>query len=198
MSVPARVRIACAAAAVVLAVGTSVAAGTSLAYAARVVFESGTYSGTMTAHPYGVSPFPVSLTVVGQKYATTKNITKLKIGPIHMTCLSNVGSIQEHVTIPVLSGFPTIKSSGFLEATFLYTSAGWTNAPLGTVQTAVSQITFQMVDNWQPAEFVSNGGSQPGMSIFIKADVHGTTAKPAAHGTSTCPIDNSNLTLKLR
>ena len=193
MSVPARVSIACATAAVVLAVGTS------LAYAARVAFNSGTYSGTVTAQNYGVSPFPVSLTVVGQKYATTKNITMLKIGPIHMTCLSKVGSIQEHVTIPVLSGFPTIKSrDGFLQATFLYTSAGWTNAPLGTVQTAVSQITFLMVNNLQPAEFVSNGGSQPGMSIIIKADVHGTIAKPAAHGTSTCNIDNSNPTLKLR
>jgi len=92
------------------------------------------YSGTVTAQNYGVSPFPVSFTVVGQKYATTKIITKLKIGPIHMMCLSNVGSIQEPVTIPVLSGFPTIKSNGFLEATFLYTNAGWTKAGFNTNQ----------------------------------------------------------------
>jgi hypothetical protein len=140
----------------------------------------------------------VSLTVVGQKYATTKIITKLKIGPIHMMCLSNVGSIQEPVTIPVLSGFPTIKSNGFLEATFLYTNAGWTKAGFNTNQTADSEITFQMVSSLKPAAFVSNGGSQAGMSIIIKADVTGTTAAPAADGTSTCNIDNSNPTLKLR
>jgi hypothetical protein len=50
----------------------------------------------------------------------------------------------------------------------------------------------------KPAAFVSNGGSQAGMSIIIKADVTGTTAAPAADGTSTCNIDNSNPTLKLR
>jgi hypothetical protein len=36
------------------------------------------------------------------------------------------------------------------------------------------------------------------MSIIIKADVTGTTAAPVADGTSTCNIDNSNPTLKLR
>ncbi|MGA2471528.1 MAG: hypothetical protein ABSG64_12680 [Solirubrobacteraceae bacterium] len=191
MSVPARLRIACAAAAVALVVGTS------LAYAARVAFKSGTYSGTVTAQDYGVSPFPVSLTVVGKKYATTKKITKLEIGPIQMTCLSNVGSVDEAVTIPVLSGFPTIKSHGFLQATFLYTSAGWTKASFDTNQTADSEITFRMVSDLKPAAFVSNGGSEPGMSMIIKADVSGTTATPAANGTSTCNIDNSDPTLKL-
>ena len=35
------------------------------------------------------------------------------------------------------------------------------------------------------------------MSMIIKADVSGTTATPAANGTSTCNIDNSDPTLKL-
>lgn len=193
MRIPARLRIACVAAAVVLAVGAG------LAYAARVTFKSGTYSGTVTAQNYGVSPFPMSFTVVGKKDAKTKKITKLQIGPIQTTCLSNAGSVQEPVTIPVLSGFPTIKSrNGFLQTTFVYTSAGWTKASLDTNQTADSEITFLMVSNLKPAEFVSNGGSQPGMSIIIKADVSGTTATPVANGTSTCNIDNSDPTLKLR
>jgi len=71
--------------------------------------------------------------VVGQKYATTKIITKLKIGPIHMMCLSNVGSIQEPVTIPVLSGFPTYQGKWVPGGNLSYTNAGWTKA--GSIRT---------------------------------------------------------------
>jgi hypothetical protein len=192
VSAPTCLRITCATAAAVLAIGTG------LAYA-RLSFKSGTYSGTVTAQDYGVTPFPVSLTVVGKKNKTTKKITNLQIGPIQMTCLSNVGSVDQPVTIPALSGFPTIQSKeGFLQATFLYTAAGWVKAPFETNQSADSELTFRMVANLHPAQFVSNGGSEPGMSLIVKADVTGATATPAANGTSTCNIDNSDPTLKLK
>jgi hypothetical protein len=191
MSAAARLSFACTAAAGVLAVAAGVAY-------AKDYFKSGTYSGTVTAQNYSVTPFPMSLTVVGKKGKKTKQITNLQIGPIQMTCLSNVGSVSEPVTIPALSGFPAIKSGGFLEATFLYTSAGWTKAAFSANQTADSEITFRMVINSKPAEFVPNGGVEPGMSMIIKANVSGTTATPAANGTSTCNIDDSNPTLKLK
>jgi hypothetical protein len=174
------------------------AVAASAAYAGKDVFNSGTYSATVTAQNYAVSPFPMSLEVKGKNGKRTKEITGLTIGPITMDCLSNAGQVSEPVTLAALTGFPAIKSDGFFIATFLYKSGHWTKVSDSTVQTADPEVSIDMVqDSTKPPTFNSNGGSEPGMSIVVQANVSGSTATVAQGGTSTCNIDNSNPTLTL-
>jgi hypothetical protein len=170
---------------------------TAVAFA-KDTFPSGTYSGTVTAQDYGVTPFPMSLKVVGKKRAKEKKITGLTIGPIQMVCLAAGTQASESVTLAALTGFPAIKSSGFLQATFLYENGGWQHVALDTTQTADPQVELLMVVNGgKHPTFVGNGGANPGMDIVVKANVTGSTATVAQDGTSTCNIDNSNPTLTL-
>jgi len=166
---------------------TSLAVGTSLAYAARLDFYSWYYSATVTAQNYGVSPFPVSLTVVGQKYATTKIITKLKDRPnpydvprkrrLDPGARHNPGALR----------LPNDKRNGFLEAPFSTpTRAGPRRGSIRTNRD--SEIT---IPNGQ--QFETRGvrfkRRQPGRDEHHhQGDVTGTTAAPAADGTSTCNI----------
>jgi hypothetical protein len=172
---------------------------TAVAFA-KDTFPSGTYSATVTPQNSGVTPFPMSLKVVGKKNATTKKITGLTIGPIQMVCLANSTSASESVTIPALTGFPTLKSNGFLQATFVYENGGWQHVGFDTVQAADPQIEFQMVENGhgKHASIVPNASDGSAMDMVLKADVTGSTATISADGTSTCNIDDSNPTLKLK
>jgi hypothetical protein len=160
---------------------------------------SGTYSGTVTPQNYAVSPFPMSLTVVGKKHAKTKKITGLTIGPIQMQCAANGTQAAQSVTLAALTGFPAIKSAGFLQATFLYEAGHWQRAAFEDTQTADPEITLIMVANGgRHPSFVPNGGAEPGMDIVVQANVTGSTATVAQGGTSTCNIDDANPTLVLK
>ena len=157
------------AALVVLGVGTL---GVGVAYANNVL-ASGTYTGTVTPQNYAVSPFPVSLTVVGNKHAKTKKITGLTIGPIPMQCAANGTEAGESVTLAALSGFPVIKSRGFLQV-------------------------IMVANGGKHPSFIPNGGAEPGMDIVVQANVTGSTATVAQGGTSTCNINDANPTLVLQ
>jgi hypothetical protein len=178
-----------------LGVGTL---GLGAAYASGVL-AGGTYGGTVTPQNYAVSPFPMSLTVVGKKHAKTKKITGLTIGPIQMQCAANGTEAGQSVTLAALTGFPAIKSAGFLQVTFLYEAGHWQRVAFEDTQTADPEVTLIMVANGgKHPSFVPNGGALPGMDIVVQANVTGSTATVAQGGTSTCNINDANPTLVLQ
>lgn len=193
---PGRLRVIGIVAAAVLAVAVVATA----AYA-KDIFNTGTYGGTVTPQESGASPFPMRLTVKVKvkKKKKTKTISNLQIGPIPMVCSVNPGDVAENVTLAELSGFPAIKSTGFFETSFIYSGGRWKILPNGQQQTADPEVDLRLVqDGGKDPEFVSNGGSMPGMTITLKADVTGTSATMDPAGASTCDVENSYPTLTLQ
>jgi hypothetical protein len=138
----------------------------------------------------------MSLTV--KKSHKTREITQLTIGPIAMTCLANGTQASENVTLAALTGFPPVKSAGFLDAVFLYEGGHWKRVSSSTVQNVDPEVSINMVqERTKPPTFRSNGGSEPGLDVVVQANVSGSTATVAQGGTSTCNIDDSNPTLTL-
>jgi hypothetical protein len=181
-----------------IAVGLALLAALVAVAYAKDTFKAGTYSGTVAPQNYGVTAFPMSLKVVAKKRKgrRTTQITGLTIGPIQMVCSDNATQEDESVTLSALSGFPAIKSTGFLNATFLYEGSHWKRVALSTVQTADPEVQLEMVNDGKHMN--SNGGAEPGMDIVVQADVVGSTATVAQGGTSTCNINNSDPTLTLQ
>jgi len=158
-------------------IGTGVAAAYSL--------EPGTYAGIATPPQYGAHPFPLSFHFNGKK------ISDLQIGPLTANCLVQPGSTNVTARFSKIT-FKTVKTHGapgFLVAGFVLRGKHWKQSGEYAPNTLLPNISIDMVyKTGHPPTFVSNGGSEPGLAIVLRANVVNGIATLSDTGTATCNL----------